>query len=226
MRLIILFLGFLLFGCASETQQNGLDEVAKLYDAKVTFSKGFHTSSGRKTIKKFNVKISNSKAYNNISIGEKTSNIAFTVFKNFNDKEKDTYSFINTEFIKSNQDTVKNSYATSLLKMVLQKSKSFMVFSEAINNKKFEEIENFKNRKYLTQNVEDVLKKHISKLNQLFGEITSYDLVGLSEVTEGDKTFIRYTGYFKFSRGKKIKYFVSSDIETGEGEIFGFKIFK
>tara|TARA_R110002074_G_scaffold209113_5_gene378052 strand:- start:1763 stop:2056 length:294 start_codon:yes stop_codon:yes gene_type:complete len=97
MKLIkLFFIAILMVGCASETQQKGLDEVAEIYDAKVSYSKGFSSSLGKKTVKRFNVKLSDSKSLDSLPIAESSANIALTVFKNFDDDEKNSYTHIYT----------------------------------------------------------------------------------------------------------------------------------
>lgn len=227
MKLIkLLFIVILMVGCASETQQKGLDEVAQIYDAKVSYSKGFSSSLGKKTVKRFNVKLSDSKLLDSLPIGETSANIALTVFKNFDDDEKNNYTEIYTEFINSKQDTLGYTFPVSLMKILLPKTKGFTVFSEGIKNGTFQDIENFKNKNDLPQDIAQFLKDYAGQLNKSYGRITTYKLFGLDEVKGNKRTMVRYIGYFTFINGKKITYSVAIDMAVGKDEIVGFRIFE
>lgn len=227
MKLIkLLFITILMAGCASETQQKGLDEIAEIYDAKVSYSKGFNSSLGKKTVKRFNVKLSDSKSLDSLPIAESSANIALTVFKNFDADEKNSYTHIYTEYINPKKDTLSFTFPVSLMETLLLKSKGFTVFSESLKNETFEDVENFKNKDDLPQDIAKFLSNYSKLLNQDYGKITSYQLIGLAELKNKERSMAQYVGYFTFNSGKLIKYAVNVDMINGKDEIVGFRIFK
>ncbi len=95
--------------------------------------------------------------------------------------KKTVITEIYTEFINSKQDTLVYTYPVSLLKTILPKTKGFTIFSESIKNGTFEDIENFKNKNDLPQNIAESLNSYISQLNKNYGRITAYKLFGIDK---------------------------------------------
>tara|TARA_R110002074_G_scaffold209113_5_gene378051 strand:- start:1373 stop:1711 length:339 start_codon:yes stop_codon:yes gene_type:complete len=112
------------------------------------------------------------------------------------------------------------------MKTLLLKNKGFTVFSEGLKNETFEDIENFKNKDDLPQNIAKFLSDYSKILNQNYGKITNYQLIGLAEVKLKGRSMAQYIGYFTFNSGKLIKYALNVDMANGKDEIVGFRIFE
>ncbi len=222
----IALISLILTSCASENEQKGLDEIARIYNAKVSFSKGFNSSVGKKTIKRFNIKVSESKMLDTLPFAETSSNITLTAYNNFNEDEKNNYTDLYVEFINSNNDTLKYNYPVVLLELLSKKQKAFTVFSEGIKNKSFEQIEEIKNKEEMPNNISDYLKNYTKVLNETYRNIIDYKPTAIATIKMKNRTMVQYVGYFVFSSGKYLKYAINIDMAEGKDEMVGFKIYK
>ncbi|HHC79116.1 MAG TPA: hypothetical protein ENK46_04480 [Flavobacteriia bacterium] len=221
----IILASLLLISCASENEKKGLDEVAALYNATASYSKGISSAVGKKTIKRFNIKLSDSKLLDSLPITESAANIALTVFKNFDKKEKNNYTELHVEFINSKNDTLAYSFPVRLLQRLLPKIKAYTIFSESIMSGDFERIDNYKNSDYIGVSVVESLKKYTTELTERYGDIVDYQPYGLVEVKDGKKSLARFLGFFNFSNGKQVAYSVTVDMPEGKEKIAGYRIF-
>jgi len=222
--LITLLSVIILISCASENEQKGLDEIAAIYHAKVTFSKGFYTKTNQKTIKHFNINVSDCKMMDTMKFSQASGNMARIAYHNFTTEEKEKYDEINVQLIKD-KDTTYYSFDRDLLSLVDKKANTVIAFSESFVKHDFSKLDNLIDKKYIkATNFGIKMKKYISTLEKTRGTITDYQIYKIGKTSSDDTNMIRYVGEFHFSKGKKAAYFVNINVLQGEDKVVGYKL--
>ncbi len=224
--LLLFFATLLLIGCASENEQKGLDKIAELYNAKTSYSKDLSSSAGKKTIRQFNVKVSESKLIDSLQPTVTSANIALLVFENMSKEEKNKYTAIDVELVNSKKDTAGYTYPIKVLEGLSPKAKTFRTFSESIVNGNFNTIESIKNKKHIPQAIAKGLKINIESKEKKYGKVKNYQPFGIAEMKDEFGTIIQFQGFFNFSNGKKTPYLVVIDQVPGKDEMIGFRLFE
>ena len=224
--LITLLSAIILISCVSENEQKGLDEIADIYHAKVTFSKGFHTKTNQKTIKHFNINVSDCKMMDTMNFRHASANMARIAYHNFTEKEKKKYDKVIVQLIKD-KDSAKYSFNRDLLSLVDKKANTVIAFSESLLQHDFPKLDKLIDKEYIkTSNFGLKMKKYISILENERGKITSYQLykIGTTSAKNINLKMIRYVGEFQFSKGKKAAYFVNINTTEGKDKVVGYKL--
>ncbi len=212
----------LFLSCASENEQKAIDTVAEIYNAKATYSKNFDSKTGRKTIWEFNIEVSDSKLLDTLPKAPLTSNIAFLVYDNFNEKEKNKYQKINVKLLTSSNKTIKNSYDIPVLEEIASRAKTFNLLSEAIVQGNFEETNAYKEDKEIPKSISNFFENHIKKSETKYGKITGYKQLLISKTSDKIGPLTQITGLFSFENGNSI-FYATMFYDKGENsKIIGF----
>lgn len=219
--ILILIIVFLT-SCISDTQQQGLNEVSALYHAKTSYSKGFNKSAGQKTIKHFNIDVSDSEMIDSLNAVTTCPNIALIVYKNFTEKEKKTYTHIHVE-LETKKDTVAFNYEPKVLENGLQQVSMFTEFSENLLAKNYNGMIKQINTELIIKDLEIKLKNYFDILIKQHGDIKKYIRTGFGSVNlkNGEKLF-RFSGYLTFNDGYNRFYFVNVSMDTKNKKIQGY----
>lgn len=216
--LITLFL----FSCASENEQKALDNVASIYSATTSYYKNFKSNIGQGTITEFNIVVSNSKQIDTLPKAPLTSNIAYLVYDNLDKKEKEKYNKINVKLVTSSKDTITNSYDISILKEIATKANTFNLFSKNTVEKKFNELDTFKDNKAIPQTISTFMRDYLQKAEEKNGQLTGYKPILISKNNSNSGHILQFIGLFTFENGQSIKYSMIFKDEKENNKIIGF----
>ncbi|PKA83515.1 hypothetical protein ATE92_1670 [Ulvibacter sp. MAR_2010_11] len=219
-----IIIALLFLSCASETEQKSMDTVAELYGAKTSYSKGISTAVGQETIKKFTIKVSDSKMLDTIAPAASSGNIALMVYEGLTPKEKETYSGIDVELVHTTKDTAAFYYPKAVLQNVSKKSANFKIFSESILDNKYDRLETIKNVNDILDPIRNLVKIVIDQLELKLGDLESYKPFGIAEERDDIGSMYQYQGYFIFEKGA-IPYIINIDVSEGKDEIIGYRIY-
>ncbi len=227
MKPLIYFAVFLfLIGCASETEQKGLDDIAKLYNAKTSYSKGFNSSPGQETVRQFNVKVSESKLIDSLAPTVTSANIALLVYESLTKSEQEKYNGIEVELVNLKQDTAAYFYPREVLEKISKKSILYKEFSENLVTRDFKKIVPLLSTEILeNSNIISGIEGKIKGDSERFGKLISYSPFGISEVADADYVMLQFQGFLNYYN-KRIPYFVNINDETGNDIILGFRFTK
>jgi hypothetical protein len=224
--LLILLLAILLTACASETEQKSLDKIAEIYDATTSYSKGFSSSVGQETIRKFTAKVSESKLIDSLNPNVTSSNIALLVFDGFNEDEKSKYKSIDVQLINKNGDTMNYSYPSDILNKLHAKSKVFYQFSNGLLENDALKIDELRNEKQIPQPVGTRILANLSNYSNSYGSLVAYQPFGIAEASDDLGGVYQFQANLVFSSGKRIPYMVVVDTSPERDKLEGFKFFK
>ena len=223
MKVFTPFLLILIFiSCASENEQKALNKVADIYSAKTTYSKNFNSKAGQGTIYEFNIIVSNSKLIDTLPKAPLTSNIAYLVYDNFNEKEKDKYHKINVKIVTSSKDTIKNSYDTPVLKEIVSKANTFNLFSKNTIEKNYNALNALKDDEAIPQSITAFMKDYINKAEEKLGKLTGYKPLLISKNKTKYGPLLQFVGLFTFENGQFVKYSMQFNEANKNDKIIGF----
>jgi len=225
MKIILKFiiLSLLIISCASENEQKALGEIADIYGATTSYSKNFQSANG-KTIKEFNVKVSNSIMLDSLPKAPAASNIAVVTFNNLNEKEKNSYNAINVFLITQKKDTTKFHYDIAVLKNAAPKAKVFNDFSNNIVDKNFAELDKYKDNETIPQSINAFMKQKIAEREKLYGTLKQFKPSLI--IQPKNKQRLQFVGLLIFDNGKAIRYYTIFDKAKGKDKIRGIQFFK
>lgn len=224
-HMIIALLALVAVGCVSENEQQGLDKIADLYQAKTSYSKSFDSNAGIKTMSKFNVKVSESERIDTLQPTVSTANIAMLMYESFTDSEKGDYTHIDVELISRKNDTAAYFYPIDVLKDLSTKSNSYKVFSESLVDGKFATVDEITDPKEIPNSIADGLKAKIKQMESRFGKLHGYESFGIAEISDEDGKAYQYQGYLVFGNGVRKPYFTVADAAKENDKLIGFRIF-
>ncbi|MBX2827684.1 MAG: hypothetical protein KTR22_05950 [Flavobacteriaceae bacterium] len=223
----IIFLGILsiLLGCASETEQASLNQIAQIYDAETSYTKGFSSSVGKETIKRFTIKAKGSVMVDTLSPNATSANMALLVYDGFEEKEKNDYTQIDVELISTKGDTSNYFFPVDLLERLSEKSEVYRGFSEAIIQGNATEIDVLKSPERIPNPVGEQLLTTISDLKNEHGVLMGFEPFGILENRNEGKTMYQFNSFLNFNTGTKIYYYVIVDATPKRNKVEGFRIF-
>jgi len=219
-NLILILISLFLLSCASENEKKALDEIANIYSATTSYSKNFNASAGHKTIKEFNVNISNSSILDTLPKAPAASNIAMVTYNNFNKKEKENYTAINVALISKKKDTTKFQYNISVLKSAAPKATVFNEFSQNIVDKKYSVLDKYKDDTSIPQSISGFMQKNIEQREKAYGTLERFKPTLIMEGKSGNT--LQLVGVLVFKNGKTIRYYAVFDKANGKDKIRGF----
>ncbi|HIP48150.1 MAG TPA: hypothetical protein EYG92_04185 [Lutibacter sp.] len=225
MKTILTILIFsLLFACATETQQKGLDEIANHYKASTSFSKGFQTIDS-KTLSNFKVQLSDSEMLDSLKSGVTLSNVALILFKNLTVEERKKYDYFYIEHIKKNSDTIKYIFTPNSLNAGLIQSKLFTDFSDKLLAKEYKLAAKMLDPIYYQEESEDSFTNYVTNLTNKHGEIMDYKRTGFGTI-EPNKGELMYSfnGFLTFADGYKRNYIIMTSQKTNGEFLLGYNL--
>ncbi len=218
-NLTLILLSLFLHSCASDNEKKALDEVAKIYNATTSYSKNYSSSVGSKSIKEFNINVSNSSILDTLPKAPAASNIAMVTYNNWNDDEKKDYTSVNVALISKKKDTTKFKYDVSVLRDAAPKTKVFNEFSNSIVAKKYKALDKYKDDKFIPQSLAEFVQKNISKREKAYGVLEDFKP---TLILEGNKkNIIQPVGVLIFKNGKRVRFYTVFDREKGNNKIQG-----
>lgn len=225
MKSLFLALALLLLAaCASETEQKGLDTVAAIYDATVSYTKGFN-NTGFTSETSFNVKVSGSAFIDSLQPTVSTANIAMLVYEALNPDEQKKYTKIDVELVNAKNDTVAYFYTMDGLQKLSQKSTNFKEFSESVVAGNYSRIDEIQDENDLKEPMSNWVDKKIQFLEQEYGNLNGYLPFGIAELSNAaGETAYQYQGFFMFEK-KKIPYIINIDTAPNRNKIVGIRFF-
>ncbi len=220
-KFILLTIIMLCVNCVSESQQNGLDKVALLYNATTSYTKGFKTLNGKKNTY-FTIKVSNSKMIDSLNSVTTCPNIALMLFDAFTNKEKKAYTYIHVD-LKSKKDTTSFKYEPKMLETGLEQVKLFTQFSNNLLNQNYKGMVNQIDPKFIVDDLEILLKNYFDILITKHGAIKKYTRTGFGSVNlKNGKKLYRFSGYLNFNDGYNRFYFVNVPTQINNKKIQGY----
>ena len=218
-------LAFTLMSCVSENEQKGLDYIGSLYDAKTSYSKSFDSEVGSETLKKFNVKLSESSRIDSLQPTVTTANIAWLMYESFTDDERKNYTHIEVELISAKNDTASYYYPMGLLETISKKGSTFKAFSQSLVDRDYIKIDGLKDDAVIPDPLALGLKNQIAQMEKQLGKLTSYEPFGIGEGQDELGTIYQFQAYLVFEQGAYKPYLIVFDAAEGAEKIIGFKIF-
>ncbi|MFC7358513.1 hypothetical protein ACFQO1_12500 [Jejudonia soesokkakensis] len=223
-KILLLLTVICLVSCASESEQEGLNNVADIYDATTSYSKSFNTNNGKKT-SSFNVKVSGSKMIDSLQPTVTTANIATLIYGNMNEEERGDYDHIDVELVNAKNDTVGYYYPMNILENIYNKSKNFKAFSEALINNDAAKLDEIRHKADFEKPIGQPLLNVIKNLEKKHGQLMTYKPFGIAEINNSaNEQAFQYQGNLIFRNGK-VPYLVTIENIPGQDEVIGFRIF-
>jgi hypothetical protein len=223
-NLLLILLGFLLVGCASETEQKSMDEVASIYDAKTAYSKGIKRTVGTPTEKTFTITVSESKLIDSLNPNVSSANIGMLVYKALTEEEKRKYTHINVNMLNLKKDSAKYRYTTASFARLIPKFKTFSAVSTALVDKEYKALNDLKDAKEIPNDVSEFAEKKIAFLEQEYGKLKRFYSFGIGEASDEIGTIYQFQGFMEF-QNKRIPYIVVTDADPENDKMIGFNIF-
>lgn len=225
MKSFLLSLAVVLFvACASETEQQSLDNVADIYNATVSYSKGFN-NTGTEAEKSFNVKVSGSALIDSLQPTVTTANIAMLVYEGLTTDEQKNYTKIDVELVNAKNDTVAYFYTMDGLKELSHKSANFKEFSESVVSGNYKRIDEIQDENDLKEPMSELINKKIQFLEQEYGSLKGYKPFGIGELSNAaGETAYQYQGFFIFAK-KDIPYIINIDAAPKRDKLVGIRFF-
>jgi len=225
-KLLLIIATVGLLSCASESEQQSLDRIAEIYDAKTSYSKGFSSSAGKETIRNFTAKVSGSDLIDSLNPNVTSSNIALLVYQGFEEDEKDKYNNIFVQMVNKKGDTADYTYPIPVLKKVAAKSPVFNVFSESVMKGDDGKIDEIRDPESMPDPIGERLMITITKYKDKYGTIIDYEPFGIAELSDSKGAAYQFQSYMVFSSGKKIPYVVNIQTAPEHQKVYGFRFFE
>jgi hypothetical protein len=225
-KLLLIIATVGLLSCASESEQQSLDRIAEIYDAKTSYSKGFSSSAGKETIRNFTAKVSGSDLIDSLNPNVTSSNIALLVYQGFEEDEKDKYNNIFVQMVNKKGDTADYTYPIPVLKKVAAKSPVFNVFSESVMKGDDGKIDEIRDPESMPDPIGERLMITITKYKDKYGSIIDYEPFGIAELSDSKGAAYQFQSYMVFSSGKKIPYVVNIQTAPEHQKVYGFRFFE
>ena len=217
-NLILILLSLFLLSCASDNEKKTLDEVAKIYNATTSYSKNFSSSAGHKTIKEFNINVSNSSMLDTLPKAPAASNIAVVTYNNWNDDEKKDYTAINVALISKKKDTTKLNYSISVLRNAAPKARVFNEFAKNIVLKKYNALDKYKDDEAIPQSLATFMQKNIAAREKAFGTLQSFKP---TLILQSKNNSFQLVGVLIFKNGKRVGFYTIFNKTKGKDKIRG-----
>jgi len=223
--ILILIALILSISCVSKTQQKGLDEIAELYNAETGYSKGFFTEEGKK-YSYYEAVVSKSKMLDTLDTRSSCSNIAFMLYDNLNEKERNAYDYIRVQ-LRKNNDTVIIKFKPDALKIGAEQAKIFDEFSNHLLKNEYHAIKKMVDPNYIPGDVDKRIKKYMDPINSYHGNPKSYKrtIFTVSEQKNGEN-LLTYKGFLSYSDGYHKNYYINVPLETTDKKIKGLRFLK
>jgi len=218
-------LALALVSCVSENEQKGLDYIGSIYDAKTSYSKSFDSELGSETVKKFNIKVSESSRIDSLQPTVTTANIAWLMYESFSADEKENYTHVDVELISTKNDTASFYYPVDVLETLGKKAINFKAFSQNLVDRDFVKIDALKDDNEIPASLTVGLKNKIVQMEQQLGKLVGYEPFGISEVKDDLGAAYQFQGYLVFEKGAYKPFLTVIDVAPGKDKLIGFKIF-
>lgn len=210
-----------MISCASDTQQKGLDSIAKHYNATTSFSKGFNTKNN-KTTRYFQIIISNSKMLDSLRADVTLSHVALMLLGNFTEEEKENYDLIKVAYINKSQDTIKYRYPIQVLKQGLDQVALFTEFSDKVVAGKYTDAVSMLDPKLLDKNTALQFKNYMKNLIAKHGKIIGYKRLGFGALSENGVDLFQFNGYLSFADYYKKPYIITMTKDVTNDYVMGY----
>lgn len=223
----VLAVSLLILSCVSENQQKALDEIALVYDAKTSYSKGVSKSVGDKTVSYFRVLVSESDIIDSMRPEIAAGNIALMVYANFNDEEKKKITHVEVDIIPKSdpKNNVMRSFLVEELEVPYLQSRIFDNFSKVIINNDFVAMAAMIDPQYRHPEDADNISAYIHQHIAVNGPIKEYRRLGYGLQIFEDKTQnFQYNGHFVFENDEKLNYAVETYDKANNDYIYRFEI--
>ena len=218
-------LALTLGSCVSENEQKGLDYIGSLYDATTSYSKSFDSELGSETLKKFNVKVSESNRIDTLQPTVTTANIAWLMYESFTEDEKKNYTHVDVELISTKNDTASYYYPVGLLETLSKKATTFKAFSQSLVDGDYTKIDALKDSTIFPDPIATGVKNKIDQMEKQLGNLIGFEPFGIGEGKDEVGTIYQFQGYLVFEQGAYKPYLVVVNVAEGKDKIIGFKIF-
>ncbi len=218
--IIIVSISFLI-SCVSESQQNGLDNIAKHYNATTAFSKGFYTKKN-KTINYFTITVSNSKMIDTLRADVTLSNIAMMLLDSFTDEEQEKYDFIKVTYISKAGDTLNYKYPPKILKQGLDQVTIFTDFSDKVVIGNYIDAALMLDPKFQKKNTAVQFKNYMNMLTKKHGKITGYKRLGFGALSEKGMDLFQFDGFLTFADSYKRPYVITLTKDVKNNYVMGY----
>lgn len=219
---LLLLITILLTSCISDTQQTGLDEISKHYNAKTSYSKGYNKTAGEETIKSFKIKISNSKMLDSLNPITTCPNIALMLYSKLTLEEQSAYTHIQVA-LKNKEGDFSFNYEPKTLDIGLDQVDIFTAFSDNLMTQNYKGMATQVDPKLMIKDLDKKIKNYFDILITEHGKIKKYTRIGFGSVNpkNGEKLF-RFIGYLTFNDDYNRGYFVDVPMQIENNYIQGY----
>ena len=214
-----------MFSCASDTEQKSLDEIAAIYDGKTSFSKGFNSNTGEKTVRNFKIVVQESALIDSVPPNSTSANIALMVYEGLSDSEKDKYDVIKVELLNLKNDTAFYDFTIPMLEGLSKKSQTFKKFSESIIDGNFEIIDELKYEKAIPNPIGMKMKENFKAKEQKYGSLLKYVPTAILKDKKVPGAIYQFHGQFIFE-DTKVPYLLVVEVDEGNDKFVGFNVLK
>ena len=224
--IITVFIALVFIGCATENQQKALDEIAKNYQAKTGFVKGFSNNIGESSRVFFKINVSESDIIQTLNPEHAASNIALIAVKNIPQDELKKYTHIEVE-IKQKQsgDIITRIFeigeimAPSVQSQIAEKFSNYLIQSE------YKLLTDMIDPQYKKPEDQENIKNYIDQFIQENGAIESFYSTEFKYTIYEDNFKVNtFKGRFVFANGKTLGYQVQTYEDTANSYIYSFNI--
>lgn len=219
--LLVLFI----LSCASDTEQKSLTKIGQIYGAKTSYSKGFNSNAGEKTLRNFKIIASESKLLDSLQPSLSSAAMALQVYKGFTSEEKENYDLIKVDILNLKKDTASFEFSKPVLEKLSKKSMAFKQFSESILLREFDRLDSIKNNADFKMPISKSIEELMQKNQDALGELITYHLISIGETKDEISGIYQYRGLFIY-KNEAIPYLVAVDETDGKDKMIGYKINK
>ncbi len=225
--LLIFTVALLLVSCASKNQKAVLDEVARVYNAKTGFSKGFNKTAGKASITYFKIKLSESDIIESMETNHAAANIAVMLYNNFTDEERKEYTHIEVAITRkdsSDKTTKGRIFTIAELKAPGQQAKLFDSFAVAVVNQNYNLAANLIDSQYRKPTTTEEMKSYLSKKIEKQGKIKEFKRTGFALRTVDENKHFVFSGFFIFEDNKELPCYVETYNDPELKYLYNFHI--
>lgn len=170
-----------LLGCASESENTGILEIANFYGCQASYTVGVSTSTNEDTKKYFEIELSDGQGINLFPAWLIGKNSALLFYNQLNEKEKTTYDqiIINvSQSINGNNSTTEVVVPTEELKNISPKIHMYEKTVETFKQENFNSFFELCSPELIDNLDKDSMSVNFNEINETYGDVKGYQVHG------------------------------------------------
>lgn len=185
------------FVSISDNEDKGIKEILDFYGGQCKYSMGFVESTEDDEDRRyFEIELAKSEVMSKHPDKTEltTANMAFRLFKNLNQEEREKYSHIRGTLVLDNGERIEHDYSREDLALVEQKLKIVQKVIDVIKEKRFDDVRPFLNPEDVFDDNRDLIINGLKKFDPQFGNIQEFRLFGFKFTKAGDDPVLNISG--------------------------------